>query len=50
MFYVYVLKSQKDNYEKVYFTYNGPATSAELMSEEQGKMSDSVRQSWIEKG
>ncbi len=35
--------------KKYILLYKGPATPPEMMTEEQGKTSDSVRQSWIEK-
>lgn len=35
--------------KKFILLYSGPATQPEPMTEEQGKTSDSVRQSWIEK-
>ncbi len=35
--------------KKFILLYKGPATPPEMMTEEQGKTSDSVRQSWIEK-
>lgn len=34
---------------KFILLYSGPATPPEMMTEEQGETSDSVRQSWVEK-